>query len=344
MDAISGTILALASNLVNGAAAADQLDFELAAREFGRVVAASNAAPQMAEAARLFRAQVLSRAGDTNGATDDLSWVLAHANDDALRREASKLQERLGGNAGGAGVNTLLRAWRSLVGETARGGWSRARERVTGRLRQLTDALDGMMPAATNAPVRPGAGLAWVTDEWRNARAVEALGDEDTGTLTLERNDLQVTLRAHRTPSGWVFDDLLSMRRLDAADAAVAPADAVAAAAVAQGLASAQAFAHVMALGGALNVMGPRVEIRSDIAAAAPTNAARPEAAATPEQRREIEDLIRRLGADDPVERARARQRLKQIGPAALGILTEHRNSADIEVATTVRELLEEIR
>ncbi len=60
--------------------------------------------------------------------------------------------------------------------------------------------------------------------------------------------------------------------------------------------------------------------------------------AAVPE---ELAELVRQLGADDPAVRARARAKLRALGPDAAAALRSFRSHPDPEVAETIRELLE---
>ena len=357
MDAPSALILALASNLLAGAGAEQRLEFEQAAGMFEQVVGASNTAPQMAEAARLLRARALRRAGDTNGALAELGWLLRHGNDAGLRREAAAARRQWlgGGAASSSSPPPIGMAWRMLQSAAARNETDRAAALVGGRLREFLDLLSGLAPPAADGPP-PGAGLMRALSEWKGAKTVDSTADDHEGRLTLEHNGLRVTLHARRTPDGWIFDDIVSLERLeagaDAPEGAVAPGGVAVAAAVA-------GPDRAILIDRPMNIP-PDVMVRLNLqqqaalaamaaAPGAPPAPAAPAAThvvveATPEQRREIEQLIGRLGAADPLERARARDRLREIGAAARSVLVEHRNAADVEVAATVRELLDEIR
>ena len=162
----------------------------------------------------------------------------------------------------------------------------------------------------------------------------------DAGTLTLERNGLRMTLAARRAGDQWVFDDLKSLDRLEPEE----PVEAAGAAAAPDARVAFNIVGGQGAFGGGVAVINGRViqlgnaQVRMETQVPAVTN----DAPVTVEQRGEIEKLVRDLGAADAEVRARARAKLRELGPAAHGVLKEHRNDTDVEVATTVRELLGE--
>ncbi|MBU4460641.1 MAG: hypothetical protein KJ579_08740, partial [Verrucomicrobia bacterium] len=178
----------------------------------------------------------------------------------------------------------------------------------------------------------------------------------DSATLTLERNGLRATLAARSTGDMWIFHDIVSLERLEDAAPADAPpaAAAVAAAGPNAQIAIQIAGGNAMAFGGGgiAVINGQVIHLGGDVAgdvrirvdssqaaqAAALTNAPPP----TEAQRGEIETLIKDLGSAQAATRAAARTRLRQMGPSAYGVLKEHRADADVEIATTVRELLGE--
>lgn len=346
-------LMAMTTNLQASVAAAEKLDFERAAAEAARVIEVTNAPPHVVEAARILRARALVRGGNREAAARDLQWVRANAVSEGLRQEAAGELRRLDGPqvASTRSVRTPRRTWSLLTTSLARGDDAGALQCVQGPLRRLAEALGGMAPAVTGAPSRAASGLAWAVGEWRGAKAVETI-DGDTGTLMLERNGLRMTLAARNAGDVWVFHDLVSLECLNAEQAAApAPgaAEAIPNAQVALNLIGGNGMAfgggggiavvngRVIHLGGGFD---GNVQIRVDSApaAAATTNAPPVDEA----RRTEIEAMIRDLGAPAADTRARARAKLKELGPAAHGILKEHRADADVEIATTVRELLGE--
>ncbi len=345
-------LLAMTTNLQASVAAADRLDFERAAAEAGRVIAATNAPPQVAEAARILRARALERGGNRDEAARDLQWVRFNGVSEGLRQEAATELRRLDGpqTAATRSVRTPRRTWAHLTSSLARSDDAGALQCVQGPLRRLVEALKGMAPAVTGAPSRAVSGLAWAVGEWRGAKAVEMM-EGDTGTLMLEKNGLRMTLAARNTGDSWVLHDLVSLECLDADR--TADADGIAAAAapnaqIALNIAGGQAMAF--GGGGGIAVVNGRVihlgagfggdvQIRLESAEPAAVTNAPPVSEA---QRGEMEALIRNLGAADAVVRAQARARLKGMGSAAHPVLKEHRADADVEIATTVRELLGE--
>ncbi|MBM4155157.1 MAG: hypothetical protein FJ221_09035 [Lentisphaerae bacterium] len=346
-------LMAMTTNLQASAAAAEKLDFERAAAEAARVIEVTNAPPHVVEAARILRARALLRGGDRESAVRDLQWVRANAVSEGLRQEAAAELRRLEGPpaASTRSVRTPRRTWSILTSSLARGDHAGALQCVQGPLRRLAEALGGMAPAVTGAPSRAVSGLAWAAGEWRGAKMVETV-DGDTGTLTLERNGLRMTLSARNAGDAWVFHDLVSLECLDAEPAAApvpGAAEAAPNAQVAFNFVGGDAMAFragggIVAVNGRVIHLGAgfdgnmQVRVDSATAAAATTNA--PPVDET--RRAEIEALIRDLGAPAADTRARARAKLKELGPAAHGILKEHRADADVEIATTVRELLGE--
>ena len=221
-------LLAMTTNLQASVAAADRLDFERAAAAAARVLEATNAPPHVAEAARILRARALARGGNRDEAVRDLQWVRFNGVSEGLRQEAAAELRRLDGPQAAAtrSVRTPRRTWSLLTSSLARGDDAGALQCVQGPLRRLVEALNGMVPAVTGAPPRAASGLAWAAGEWRGAKATESV-EGDTGTLTLERNGLRMTLAARNAGEAWVFHDLVSLESLDAE----AGADIVAAAA-----------------------------------------------------------------------------------------------------------------
>jgi hypothetical protein len=358
MAAVELTVAALLSmttNLQASVAAMDRLDFERAEAEATRVIDAAAAPPHVAEAARILRARAVARGGRGKDAVQDLEWVRAHAVSEGLRVEASAELRRLDGPAGSStrAPRTPRRDWAGLGSAVARGDDAVALKRVQGPLLRLAEACNGLAPAVSGAPPRAASGLAWVVNEWRGAKVTETV-DGDSGTLALERNGLRMTLAARNTGEGWVFHDLVSLESLEAAGSAAPPALEAAPAAAAgpnAQIAVNIAGGHAMAFGagGGVAVVNGRVihlgagfggdvQIRLEPEPAAVTNVPPISEA----QRDEVEALVRNLGAADAVVRAQARARLKGLGPAAHPVLKEHRADADVEIATTVRELLGE--
>ncbi|MCC6741083.1 MAG: hypothetical protein IT452_18730 [Planctomycetia bacterium] len=352
-----GALLALATNLQGSVEAGGRLDFERAAALAGHVVEATNAPPQLVEAARILRARANLRAGRKTEAATDLEWVRVYGVSDGLRAEAAGELKRIdvAPVRSPRAARTPRREWSAIGILLARGDDEAALQRVQGPLRRIVDACRGLVPAVAGEVPRAGAGLAWIVNEWRNAKATETL-EGDVGTLTLERNGLRMTLAARSAGDLWMFHDLVSIERLEDVPAPAAPdaAAAVAAAGPNAQIAIQIAGGNAMAFGGGgiavINgqvihlggdVVGD-VRIRVDSAqaaqAAALTNAPPP----TEAQRGEIEALIKDLGSAQAATRAAARTRLRQMGPQAHGVLKEHRADADVEIATTVRELLGE--
>lgn len=349
-----GALLALATNLQGSVEAGGRLDFERAAALAGHVVEATNAPPQLVEAARILRARANLRAGRKKEAATDLEWVRVYGVSDGLRAEAAGELKRIdvAPVRSPRAARTPRREWFGIGLLLARGDDEAALQRVQGPLRRIVDACRGLVPAAAGEVPRAGAGLAWIVNEWRNAKMTETL-EGDAGTLTLERNGLRMTLAARSAGDLWMFHDLVSLERLEEAPAAAAPdaAAAVAAAGPNAQIAIQIAGGNAMAFGGGgiAVINGQVIHLGGDVAgdvrirvdsaqAAALTNVPPP----TEAQRGEIEALIKDLGSAQAATRAAARTRLRQMGPSAHGVLKEHRADADVEIATTVRELLGE--
>ncbi len=351
------TLLALATNLQGSVEAVGRLDFERAAALAGSVAEATNAPPHLVEAARILRARANLRAGRTPEAAKDLEWVRANGVSDGLRAEAAGEMQKIDVAPGRASriVRTPRREWSAIGILLARGEEEAALQRVQGPLRRIVDACRGLAPVVAGEAPRAGAGLAWIMNEWQGAKLVETL-DGDSATLTLERNGLRATLAARSTGDMWIFHDIVSLERLEDAAPADAPpaAAAVAAAGPNAQIAIQIAGGNAMAFGGGgiAVINGQVIHLGGDVAgdvrirvdssqaaqAAALTNAPPP----TEAQRGEIETLIKDLGSAQAATRAAARTRLRQMGPSAYGVLKEHRADADVEIATTVRELLGE--
>ncbi len=344
-------LLAMTTNLQASVAAMEKLDFERATAAATQLIDATNAPPHIAEAARIIRARANLRGGRAPEAMKDLDWVRANGISEGLRAEASGELGKAGGlsRSSTRSVRTPRREWSMLLSLVARGDGEAALQRVQGPLRRMVDALDGLTPAAAGSPPRPGAGLLWAVNEWRNAKAAETL-EGDTGKLVLERNGLRMTLAARSAGDAWVFHDLVSMERLEAGEPAEAAAMAAVAAPNAQ-IAVHLAGGNAMAFGGGgVAVINGRViqlgggfinnvQIQADTTAKAVVTNVPPVNEA---QRGEIEALIRNLGAAEAATRAKARAALKELGPSAHAVLKEHRADADVEIATTVRELMGE--
>lgn len=342
MGSTALTLLGLASNLLHGAAMMERLEYEAAAAVLSDVVAASNRAPQMAELARLLRAEASRRADQSDAAREDLDWLVRHATDETIRTDAFDRLQRLSGGhvAGSTGPpRNLAWTWRRFVHEISQAQWSAARQRVTGFLGDLADCLEHAAPNESQS----GAGLVLLARPWFNARVHEVTSTAVRGEILLNSPSGEVRIGARRTADGWMFDRLLSYRPPAASNNEAAPPAAAAAnARLSIVVEEVPDPAHVHRAGDD-RLHAPR-GIPNPAATPITTSAPTADVELSVDDRQRFEQWIFELAADDPVVRARARAALRTAGAAARLVLQSHHNHSDIEVATSVRELLREIR
>jgi len=296
----------------------------------------------MAELARWLRAEAARRADRTDAAVRDLEWLIRHASDEAIRTEALARYRALGGSAAlepELPDGRLTWVFRRLVQDVAQGRWTTARERVAGSLGELVDCIEPDRPSEAGGPVA-GAGLAVLLRPWTNARVKEISSTTTRGELLLEGPLGEARLGARRTTDGWVFDRLLGFRPSTPAEDDGAETGPMAA-----NVPRGQVAVPVPVQVGLAPVGGVRADAGRGLAIATATivvntGAAPVEAELSAEERRKFEQWIADLGSNDPNVRARARAALRAAGASARTVLQEHRDHADVEVSSSVRELL----
>lgn len=345
MEPITLVLLGVASNLLYGTSMMERLDFEAAGEVFGRVVAASNQAPQMAELARWLRAEAARKADRADEARTDLEWLAQHANDDTIRVEALRQFRQLAGSRAGEGAGsagTLVWTFRRLAQEAAQGRWNTARQRVAGFLGELADrCADGATDG--EAESQPGAGIAVLLQPWTNARVREVTTTDTRGELLVHSALGEVRIGARRTTGGWIFDRLVAYRPSSPPPAAAeADPPPVAANVRAENMVVVGPSPARVIIGGAdAQIAKPPIAVATTVVA---TNAPPAKLDLSDKDRRQFEQWILDLASDEPVVRARARAGLRGGAAAARGVLQAHRDHPDVEVSATVRELLDELR
>ncbi|MCX7818804.1 MAG: hypothetical protein N2652_06325 [Kiritimatiellae bacterium] len=336
-------LLGVASNLLHGVALLQQLDFETAMERFTRVVAASNTAPQMAQIARLLCAEAAQRAERPDRARAELEWLISYAEDPAIREAAAARRGALAGAnaADRTGGGSLLASWRRLTHEVARGQWSSARRRIAGPLGQFADRI-GWLASTNEVEPQAASGVAWLVRPWTDAKVIEVTSTVARGEIQLRSNAGEVRLAARPTAEGWVFEEVVWYRPPTGGEGA-APAPLEAANVPAGGVVVVAPDGARLMLGAA-GGLGAQSRVTVAETTLAATGAPPPQIEPPAEERRRLEQLVTELGHADPIVRARARAALRAAGAAARSTLQAHRDHRDVEVATTVRELLDELR
>ena len=361
-------VLAMSAHFQTGAEALKQLDFEKAETEAAAIIEVAPTNSVLSEAARIMRAKARVAMRRKEDALQDLRWVGQRSENPGLRAEALTMFEQLAEGR----ASTLLpqRSPRTefyrILSDVRRGGAESAVQRVGGPLREWIDAAGANLPEPAEGQTRAGNALKALAPEWLgvNARPADERIDAAAGKaeLTVLRNSVPYVFTMRQSGDSWMLWGIKSMPAPAAAGDTNAAASAganVAAAgpAAAQALAQA-AMANVQfrAMGGMaqgvavingqvihLGGDGGMIQITSS-SSASPTNAVADVSTneVPAEKRAEISKLIGELGAPDAAARAKARTRLKEMGAVARPFLRERTSDPDVEIATTVRELLGE--
>lgn len=358
-------MLAISAHFQTGADALKQLDFEKAEAEASSIIEGAPTNSPVADAARLLRAKARAGMDRKDAALEDLRWVGQRSAEPGLRAEARTTFETL---AAGRSSLTPSRPPRSeiarLMMEVRRGNTEEALKRIGGPLREWIAAVGAGLPAPAEGETREGNALKALAAEWitQNAMARDEKIDVGAGTaeVTVIRPDGPAVLTMRQQGDLWVAWSFKSLPAPAAGTNAPGPGGAVvagggvAALPIQPGVANIQfqAFGNGGLAQGVAVINGQVIRLGGmNMGAINLTSSSRAETNAAAdvstneipaEKRAEIGKLIDQLGASDAVARARARERLKELGALARPLLREREKDADIEISTTVRELLGE--